>query len=123
MKEEALDRTMWRNRFRGGLDLSSDRILNEKSVPITKYYSCNQTKKNEMGSECGMYGGQVKCIQGFGGGDLRERGHLEVLVVDGSVVLKWIFNKWDEGMDWIDLDQDRDRWRAIVNAVMNLRVP
>jgi hypothetical protein len=27
------------------------------------------------------------------------------------------------GMDWIDLDQDRDQWRALVKTVMNLRVP
>jgi hypothetical protein len=27
------------------------------------------------------------------------------------------------GVDWIDMAQDRDRWRAVVNAVMNLRVP
>jgi hypothetical protein len=28
-----------------------------------------------------------------------------------------------EGMEWIDLAQERDRWLAVVNAVMNLRVP
>jgi hypothetical protein len=30
--------------------------------------------------------------------------------------------KWD-GLDWIDLAQDRDQWRTLVNTVMNLRVP
>jgi hypothetical protein len=28
-----------------------------------------------------------------------------------------------EGTEWIDLAQDRDRWRALVNAVMNLQIP
>ena len=27
------------------------------------------------------------------------------------------------GVDWIDVAEDRDRWRALLNAVMNLRVP
>jgi hypothetical protein len=53
-----------------------------------------------------------------------ERDHLEHLGVDGWIILKWIFKKvgW-VGTDWIDLAQDRDRWRALVNAVINLRVP
>jgi hypothetical protein len=29
---------------------------------------------------------------------------------------------WEEGIDWIGLDQNRKKWRALVNAVMNLRV-
>jgi hypothetical protein len=40
---------------------------------------------------------------------------------------RWVDNiKMDlrlVGMDWIDLAQDRDQWRALVNTVMNLRVP
>jgi hypothetical protein len=43
--------------------------------------------------------------------------------VDGRIILKWKFKKWDGGMDWIDLDQDTDRWRTLVNAVINLRFP
>jgi hypothetical protein len=49
--------------------------------------------------------------------------HLEDTGVDRSIILKWIFNKWGGGMDWIDQAQNRDRWRAFVNAVINLRVP
>jgi hypothetical protein len=54
---------------------------------------------------------------------VRERGHLGEPDVDRRIILSWIFRKWDRGRDWIDLTQDRDRWRAVVNAVMNLRVP
>jgi len=54
---------------------------------------------------------------------LSEREHLEDPGVDGSIIVRWIFRKWDGGMDWIDQPQDRDRWRALVNAVMNLLVP
>jgi hypothetical protein len=36
---------------------------------------------------------------------------------------RWVDSiRWD-GVDWIDLAQDRDHWRALVNTVMNLRVP
>ena len=37
--------------------------------------------------------------------------------------MKWMLEKWHGGMDWIDLAQDRYRWQALVNAVMNLGVP
>ena len=41
---------------------------------------------------------------------------------DGRIILRWIFRKWDVGA-WNDLAQDRDRWWALVNAVMILQVP
>ena len=56
--------------------------------------------------------------------NLREGDHLRDPGVGERIILKWIFEKWYEGdMDWIGLSQDRDRWQALVKAVMNLRVP
>jgi hypothetical protein len=51
------------------------------------------------------------------GENLKERGHLENLNVGGRIILKWNLRKWDGGMGWIDLAQDRERWRALVKAV------
>jgi hypothetical protein len=59
---------------------------------------------------------------GFWWGNLRKREHCGDHGVDGRVTIKWIFRKYDGDIDWIDLARDRDRWRALVIAVMSFRV-
>ena len=67
--------------------------------------------------------GRGKVRTGFWWGNLRERDHSEDLGLDGRIIIKWTFKNWGREMDWIDVAQNRDRWLASVNAVMNLRVP
>jgi hypothetical protein len=52
---------------------------------------------------------------------LKGRDHLEDLVIDVRLILKWIFKEWDV-VAWSGMTQDRDKWRTFLNAVMNLRV-
>jgi hypothetical protein len=48
---------------------------------------------------------------------------LENVGVDGQTILTWIFMKGWVCVDLLDIVQDRDKWWAVVSAVMNLRVP
>ena len=47
---------------------------------------------------CSAYGGEERRVQGFGGGNLRERDHLGDPGIDGRIILRWIFREWDVGV-------------------------
>jgi hypothetical protein len=52
----------------------------------------------------------------------KERDHHEDQDVGGWTILKWREIGWDV-VDWINMAQDRDQWRTLVNTALNLRVP
>jgi hypothetical protein len=75
-----------------------------------------------MGGACGTYGGR-EVHRGFSWEKYEEKRQLGGLDVDGMRILKRILKKQDGGQDWIDLAQDRQKWRALVNAAVNLLFP
>jgi hypothetical protein len=77
-----------------------------------------------MGGACSANVGIRGAYTGFWWGKLRDRDHLEDPGIDGRIILRWILRKWGMVLWTRSISfQDRDRWRAFVNAVMNLRVP
>ena len=68
--------------------------------------------------------GRGEAYAGFWWGNLRERDQLDDPGVDERINIKIDLQEVGCGdMDWVELAQERNTWRALVNAVMNLRVP
>jgi hypothetical protein len=66
-------------------------------------------------------GQEIKCIR-FWWESPKERDYSEDRGVDGRMGLEWILGRLASGVDWIQLAQHMDRWRALFNAVMDLCV-
>jgi hypothetical protein len=75
-----------------------------------------------MAGACSTYG-ERRGVYRVLVGKPEEKKPLERTELNGRIILRGIFRKWDGGMDWIDHTQDRDRWRTHVNTEMNLRTP
>jgi hypothetical protein len=74
-----------------------------------------------MSGACETHGEERKCA-GFWWECLKESKHSEGRGMDGRMGSEWILERLVGGVEWIQLAQDRDRWRALMNTVMNLRV-
>jgi len=67
-------------------------------------------RRMRWGGTCSAYGGRGEAYTGFWWGNLRERGHLGDPGVDGRIILRWIFRKWDVGVwtgsSWLGIGAD-----------------
>ena len=79
-------------------------------LPINSEVSGDKIEKNEMSGTCSAYGGEEEAYTGFWWGNLRQRDYLGDPGVDGRIILRWIFRRWDVGvwtvLSWLRLGTD-----------------
>ena len=84
-----------------------------RSVLLTQYCAGDKIEKNEMGRACGTYGGRERCVPGFGGETCRKETTWGDQGVDGRVILRWIFRKWEgvagTGWSWLRIGKGGGR--------------
>jgi hypothetical protein len=110
LNQQYTEYTLWKNMYCGWF------------VRGTKCYLGDKIKKNESVGDCGKYEGGQGRIQGLDGKTKRKRPF-------GKPKCGWN-NKNEIGLQklgcelaWIDLAQNRDKWRAVVKELMNCRCP
>jgi hypothetical protein len=92
-------------------------------VLLARYNEDDQVKKDGNGRSCSTNGEKMNACRILVG---KREGKRPL----GRLRRKWVDNikvnhreiGWG-GVDWIDVAQDRDQWRALVNTITNLRVP
>jgi hypothetical protein len=89
-------------------------------VLLAKYKYNDDVEKYEMGRACSTNGEEEGILDIAGKGRRKETPRKTKTYVDDKVDVREM--KWG-GIGWIDLAQDRDRWRALVNMIINFGFP
>jgi hypothetical protein len=83
------------------------------SVLLAQYCAGDKIKKNVMGGACSSDGGRREACIGFWWENLRERDHWGDPGVDESIILEWVFRKWNvgvwTGLGWIRIETDGEQ--------------
>jgi len=70
-----------------------------------------------MGKSCSIYR-ERRCIYRFLVGKPDKRDHLEDTGSEERLILKCVFKRQERSLDWVDVTQDTDKWRAVVLVVL-----
>ena len=92
------------------------------SLFLTKYHPKDQIQEDKMGSACGTYGEEEEYVQGFGWETWRKEPTRKPGRTWEENIKMDLYGLGMEGTDWINLVQDRDKWRVLVKTVMKLQV-